>query len=234
MKKIKSKHVWLLVGIAILIYVLTTPLFLETTASALLLLDHRRAGKYLLRLCIILHPDNSACLGSTATVKFVEGMYDEALELSTKAIENNPDSCFYYMDRGDMFWHLAYVVAQEGDTQKVLDYMVKAHKDYCDAIEISPNRAELYEKRAQVYLDTAYYEDVLKDTEKALQIDSNRGNAHRLRALAYWNGFEDTSSACYHLRMAQDLYEKQKDTEGLETIKSYHDLILECDLVSED
>ncbi len=48
------------------------------------------------------------------------------------------------MDRGDVFRLSAYHIAKEGNIQRALEYMTQAHKDYSDAIELSPNTSELY------------------------------------------------------------------------------------------
>ena len=134
------------------------------------------------------------------------------------------------MDRGDIFRLSAYLIAKEGNTEQALEYMTKAHKDYSDAIELSPNTSVLYSKRAQVYFDTAHYDDALKDTEQALLINPNQGEAYVLRALTYWIGFEDIPSACYYLKIGQNLFTKQGDEEGLVIIMSYHDLVSACGL----
>lgn len=226
----KKKLFLIFVAVSIVIYCFSSTLFLETTASVLISQDRIEAGKQLLAICLAIHPQDNYCLSQGARAYFMEGNFEEAIKIETQVIANIPNYWGNYMDRGDMFRISAYQIAEDGDTQQALEYMEKAHKDYSDAIELSPNSSELYSKRAQVYFDTAHYDDALKDTEQALLINPNQGEAYVLRALTYWIGFEDIPSACYNLKMGQNLFKKQGDKEGLAVIMSYHDLLSACEL----
>lgn len=214
------KGVVLLILLSVIGYVVTTPLVLESVASGLLLTQQRNAGKAVLELCLDLYSRSSACLGTMALLQYVEGNQKQAVIMISQAIKSDPDFWMSYETRGDMYHDLAYQSAELGAKDEALEYMKKAHQDYSDAISRQPNDPVLYIERAQVYLDTAYYQDALQDAQRALALQEGYGEANEMAALAYWLGFKDLEMACPHLEAAWELYNDQKNEKGRQRIQS--------------
>ena len=101
-----------------------------------------------------------------------KGMYDEAIEEFTKAIEKNPKNAYAYYNRG-LTYH------KKGKLDKAI-------LDYDKAIEINPKEAEIYYNRGIAYYYKDYLSQAISDWSKAVEISPDSAAIYQKRAFAYF------------------------------------------------
>jgi tetratricopeptide (TPR) repeat protein len=102
--------------------------------------------------------------------------YPKAIEVLSIASIEHRDEPDIYLYRGDYY--------------SMMNQPAFSIIDYSKVIELDPNRAEVYYKRAGAYEEIRDYEKALKDYEKLLAMSKYDGNAQRLYEQATLRMFE--------------------------------------------
>jgi tetratricopeptide (TPR) repeat protein len=124
------------------------------------------------------------------------GDYKSAIDLLTKEISSNPNSAWYFNERG-----YCYKVLYEKDTnQKV--FIQNALSDFTKAISIEPNQ-ERYISRAEVYTSLKRKKEALDDYNFAVNNKTgNRAVSLRERGSFYFWVMKDSLKAFSDFRSA--------------------------------
>ncbi|MEN8230061.1 MAG: tetratricopeptide repeat protein, partial [Bacteroidota bacterium] len=105
-----------------------------------------------------------------------QGNYPKAIEVLSMASIDYPDEVLIFLYRGDI--------------NALMNQASYSIIDYSRAIEINPDNAEIYYKRAGAYEAIRDYEKALADYEKLLAMSEYDGTAQRLHKLATLRMFE--------------------------------------------
>ena len=118
------------------------------------------------------NPNNADFYYHRGRAYFEKGLYNEAIECFTKAIELKPDEAYFYGWRG-----IAYY-------EKV-DYG-KAIEDFTEAIELEPDEADFYYWRGKAYYEKVDYGKAIEDFTKAIKLKPDEAGFYYLRGNAYY------------------------------------------------
>jgi len=119
-----------------------------------------------------------------------QGDFDGAIEVYTKAIEEEPSEGFNFQLRADVY--------------KLIGELDKAIADYTKAVSLyddDEDRAMAYLYRATVYIMKTDYHNVIADANAAIETGHFLDNAYLARGIAYYNlgpmgqGFDDWKKA---------------------------------------
>lgn len=108
------------------------------------------------------NPDNGYALAWIAVVRNYQEEYGRALTAADLAIKNIPK-------KDKQYRALAYIVRAEVYVR--LDEKEKALADFSSAIKETPDNADVYEKRAELYYNMEKYDLSDKDYQKIISID---------------------------------------------------------------
>lgn len=108
------------------------------------------------------NPDNGYALVWIATIRNYQEEYGRALTAADLAIKNIPK-------KDKQYRALAYIVRAEVYVR--LDEKEKALADFSSAIKETPDNADVYEKRAELYYNMEKYDLSDKDYQKIISID---------------------------------------------------------------
>ncbi len=108
------------------------------------------------------NPNNGYALAWIATIRNYQEEYGRALTAADLAIKNIPK-------KDKQYRALAYIVRAEVYVR--LDEKEKALADFSSAIKETPDDADVYEKRANLYYHMEEYDLSDKDYQKIISID---------------------------------------------------------------
>jgi tetratricopeptide (TPR) repeat protein len=135
------------------------------------------------------------------------GMYREAIDAYSRAIDLNPQFAVAYFERGIAYGKKGnhdqmfsdYSKAIELDPKHTMAYYYRgfAHKkkgqldqaisDCSKAIELNPSFVEAHNVRGTAYLDKRQYDQATSDFSKAIELNPTYVEAYVNRGFAYWN-----------------------------------------------
>ncbi len=123
-----------------------------------------------------LDPNNLEGLILQSRILSAQQNYPKAIEVLSLASIEYPDEPRIYLNRGDYYM--------------LMNQAAFSIIDYTKAIELNPEMAELYYKRAGAYEAIRAYEKALSDYEKLLEMSKYDGTAQRLHEQATKRMFE--------------------------------------------
>jgi tetratricopeptide (TPR) repeat protein len=131
-----------------------------------------------------------------AQAKYDQGLFEEAIQDYSKAIEFNPLDVLSFLWRGHAKYSIGFNKQVEDET------MLEASiADYSKAIELSPGDAEAYYYRANAKKLLKRYNDAIPDFTLAIRYDPKKKESYYYRGLTYYllqkygAGIEDFSKA---------------------------------------
>ncbi len=115
---------------------------------------------------LAISPGNSLLLTNQARAYQELGRGDEAKEILAKIESGNTTNPYFFVYRGEL-------ALADGDTQKALDYLVRA-------LRLDTELPEVHLGFVKVYLALGETEKARHHLERALQLDATSAEAHRL------------------------------------------------------
>jgi tetratricopeptide (TPR) repeat protein len=118
------------------------------------------------------NPNNADFYYHRGRAYFERGLYNEAIECFTKAIELKPDEAYFYGWRG-----IAYY--EKGDYDKAIEC-------FTEAIELEPDEADFYYWRGRSYYEKKRYDEAIEDFTEAIRLEPNEAGFYWWRGRAYY------------------------------------------------
>jgi tetratricopeptide (TPR) repeat protein/RsiW-degrading membrane proteinase PrsW (M82 family) len=118
------------------------------------------------------NPNNTDFYYHRGRAYFERGLYNEAIECFTKAIELKPDEAYFYGWRG-----IAYY--EKGDYDKAIEC-------FTEAIELEPDEADFYYWRGRSYYEKKRYDEAIEDFTEAIRLEPNEAGFYWWRGRAYY------------------------------------------------
>lgn len=114
---------------------------------------------------------NAALLVFEGKKYAIEQKWQEAIDLYSRAIKQNPSYGYAFISRG-----IAY------GSQGLFD---KAISNFSEALDVSPKYTEAYNNRGVIYEYKGQYNNAVSDFTRAIEFDSSCAQLYYNRALAY-------------------------------------------------